>query len=257
MLDYIRGLISKNGKELNIFADDGIARLESISDYRHAYPYPHAVIDNLFNPNALRAVLKEWPESDSSNSDIHNDGVYVRKKVGTNWKTKFGPVTKKLFYEVASPIFLRALEKMTGMWGLIPDPYMLGGGLHATGVGGTLAIHSDFNKHPFFKIDRRLNVLVYLNEGWKPENGGALELWDADMKACRQKILPIFNRTVIFSTTSNSFHGHTEPVAGPPDMWRKSIALYYFSNGRADEGFPPDDSGSHSTLWQKRPEGEY
>ena len=130
---------------------------------------------------------------------------------------------------------------------------MFGGGLHATAAGGRLAIHADYNKHPVFKLDRRLNMLVYLNEGWTEANAGWLELWDSEMKQCVKRILPTFNRTVIFSTTSGSFHGQPEPIVGPPNLWRRSIALYYFSNGRADEGMPPDDSGEHSTLWQTRP----
>ena len=37
---------------------------------------------------------------------------------------------------------------------------------------------------------------------------------------------------VIFSTNDFSNHGHPEPVTCPPEISRKSIALYYFSKGR-------------------------
>ena len=84
---------------------------------------------------------------------------------------------------------------------MIPDPYLIGGGLHRTRVGGSLAVHADFNKHPRFTLDRRLNLLVYLNEDWTEANGGWLELWDRDMQRCVQRVLPTFNRTVIFSTS--------------------------------------------------------
>lgn len=57
-------------------------------------------------------------------------------------------------------------------------------------------------------------------------------MWDRDMLECKKKILPIFNKMVIFSTNDFSNHGHPEPVACPPEISRKSIALYYFSNGR-------------------------
>jgi Rps23 Pro-64 3,4-dihydroxylase Tpa1-like proline 4-hydroxylase len=67
------------------------------------------------------------------------------------------------------------------MWGLIPDPYLFGGLLHATASSGKLAVHADFNKHFRFKLERRLNMLVFLNEGWTEENGGWLELWDQQM----------------------------------------------------------------------------
>ncbi len=170
------------GTEMSIFAPDGIARLEQIDNYRSVSPFPHLVIDNIFNNDMLRMILQEWPSS-GNDSELHDDGTYVKKKFGTTWKTKFGPFTQKFFAEMAGPSFLKTLEKVTGMWGLMPDPYMFGGGLHATATGGKLAIHADFNKHPFFKVDRRLNLLVYLNEGWTDENGGWLELWDREMRA--------------------------------------------------------------------------
>ena len=51
------------------------------------------------------------------------------------------------------------LEALTGIEGLIPDPYFGGGGLHQIEPGGFLKIHADFNVHPKLKLDRRLNML--------------------------------------------------------------------------------------------------
>ena len=62
--------------------------------------------------------------------------------------------------------------------------------------------------------------------------GGHLELWDSGVKACEQRILPIFNRLVVFSTTDFSYHGHPDPLTCPDHRTRNSIALYYYSNGR-------------------------
>ncbi|MBL6457599.1 2OG-Fe(II) oxygenase [Belnapia sp. T6] len=245
-----------SGEDVPIFDPEGLARFESYGGYRSAQPFPHLVIDGLFNPEILRRVLTEWPGPEQE-VEHHNDGEVVRDKIGTTWKTRFGPQTRRLFAELNGPAFLQKLQSVTDMWGLIGDPYMFGGGLHATRTGGTLAVHADYNKHPFFKLDRRLNLLVYLNEDWTEANAGWLELWDQDMRACAERVLPVFNRTVLFSTTSTSFHGQPEPIQGPPDLWRRSIALYYFSNGRADEGSPPDASDEHSTLWKKRPHGDY
>src|SRR5262249_10915505 len=97
--------------------------------------------------------------------------------------------------------------------------------------------------------DRRLNLLVYLNRDWNDEYGGHLELWDPSMTRCVHKILPVFNRCVVFSTTDRSYHGHPTPLACPRDRNRKSIALYYYSNGRPQE----ERSESHSTLFRDRP----
>jgi hypothetical protein len=69
------------------------------------------------------------------------------------------------------------------------------------------------------------------------------------MKACVRKVAPAFNRCVIFSTTDFSYHGHPEPLACPVGVTRKSLALYYYSNGR-----PPEElSAEHGTLVRPRP----
>ncbi|MDQ1403522.1 MAG: hypothetical protein QOG03_1838, partial [Actinomycetota bacterium] len=62
-------------------------------------------------------------------------------------------------------------------------------------------------------------------------------------------ILPLFNRCVIFSTTSDANHGHPDPLQCPPDRTRKSMALYYYSNGR-----PAHEVGrDHGTAFAARP----
>jgi hypothetical protein len=152
------------------------------------------------------------------------------------------------------PAFLMALEKVTDVFGLVPDPYLFGGGLHFTRSGGRLAIHADFNKHFRYKLDRRLNLLIYLNKGWTEQNQGWLELWPRDMSSCAKRVLPVFNKTVLFSTTDFSFHGQPEAIIGPPDLFRRSIALYYYSNGRPQEEITP---APHSTLWKERPNAGY
>jgi hypothetical protein len=124
--------------------------------------------------------------------------------------------------------------------------------MHQTLRGGFLKIHIDYNRHESWNLDRRLNVLLYLNSGWDEKWGGALELWDADVKNCVQKIAPISNRLVIFGTTEYSWHGHPEPLACPAGVTRKSLALYYYSNGRPQE----EIAMMHSTVFRERP-GEH
>lgn len=237
-----------------VFAPGGLERLAGHEGYALATPFPHLALDRLFNPDLLRAIVDEFPDQNKDVVEAHNDGVYVRRKHNTTWETAFGPRTRQFFAEMASPLVLCALERVSGISGLMPDPYLFGGGLHFTGSGGKLAVHADFNRHPKLNLDRRLNLLLYLNEDWTEQNQGWLELWDRGMKTAVTRMLPLFNRTVMFSTTSFSFHGQPEPILGPPGLMRRSIALYYYTNGRpADEVSVAD----HSTLWQSRPEHGY
>ena len=125
--------------------------------------------------------------------------------------------------------------------------------MHEIRRGGFLKIHSDFNVHPQLRLNRRLNLLLYLNKNWKIDWGGQLELWDQEMKSCRAKVQPNFNKMIIFKTTDYSYHGHPEPLNCPENISRKSIALYYYTNGRPKEEINPKNGDSgQSTLFQKR-----
>jgi hypothetical protein len=218
----------------------------ALSDlYRSADPFPHIVMDGLFDDRELDAVVADFPRPEA-----------------TRWLAFDSPNEKKLgFYHEVSTItplvrrFLDAmngfemllfLEALTGIDGLIPDPYFGGGGLHQIEPGGFLKIHADFNVHPKLKLDRRVNMLVYLNRGWEEAWGGHLELWNADMSVCRQRIAPLFNRTVVFSTTDTSYHGHPHPLMSPEGVTRKSVSLYYYTAGRPDD----ERSEAHDTIFR-------
>ena len=162
-------------------------------------------------------------------------------------------MTRLFMYHLNSMTFLEFLGTVTGIKNLIPDPGFEGGGLHQIVRGGKLGVHADFNKHRDFNLDRRLNLLLYLNKNWREEYGGHLQLWDQDVKRCEAKVLPLFNRMMVFGTTDFTFHGHPDPLQCPEDMTRKSLALYYFSNGRPAE----ETTGGHSTIFRARDEKDF
>jgi Rps23 Pro-64 3,4-dihydroxylase Tpa1-like proline 4-hydroxylase len=215
--------------------------------YRSATPFPHIVIDELLPEEVLDAVLAEFPSPQAA--DWFAFDSPLERKLATKEDSPMGPATRHLLAELNSAAFVDFLERLTGIEGLVPDPHLVGGGLHQIERGGHLKVHADFNRHPRTGLERRLNVLLYLNRDWKPEYGGALELWSRDMSSCEARILPVFNRCVVFSTTSTSFHGHPEPLTCPEGRTRKSIALYYYSKDRPAE----ERAGDHNTLFQARP----
>lgn len=215
--------------------------------YSLAQPFPHVVFDQFVPEDAVQAILDEFPTPREIEWRHHEHKQ--SKKLATENETQLGSFTRQFIYHLNSGIFLNFLEALTNIQGLIPDPHLWGGGLHQIERGGHLGIHADFNRHPQLNLDRRLNLLLYLNKDWKEEYGGHLQLWDGEMKTCKEKILPIFSRCVIFSTTDFSFHGHPDPLTCPEGESRKSLALYYYTNGRPTE----EISKNHSTLYQKRP----
>jgi Rps23 Pro-64 3,4-dihydroxylase Tpa1-like proline 4-hydroxylase len=216
--------------------------------YSTAEPFAHCVIDDFLPAEVLDRVVAEfpapgcgWRHLDSANQN----------KLSAQREAQFGKHTRELLRECNSAGCLQFLERLTGIGGLIPDPHFEGGGLHQIERGGFLKVHVDFNKHPRLNLDRRINLIVYLNRDWREEYNGHLELWDRTMSRCVSKILPVFNRAVVFGTTGYAYHGHPERLNCPEGQTRKSLALYYYTNGR-----PADElAEEHGTLWQERSDG--
>ena len=218
-------------------------------DYAQAKPFPHIVIDNFLpDESILDKILEEYPKAEDI--DWQKFENKAEKKLANKHERYMGDNTRFLLYQFNSSTFISFLESLTGIDGIIPDPHFEGGGLHQIERGGYLKLHVDFNRNKKLCLDRRLNLLLYLNKDWKEEYGGYLELWDKDVTQCGKKILPIFNRLVIFTTTDFTYHGHPEPLTCPEGWTRKSLALYYYTNGRPAEEISEKE---HSTIFQARP----
>lgn len=220
---------------------------ELTAQYQAASPFPHVVIDDFLPPAILDKVLKHFDAIKVNDDSASFDRPQER------FKTSYQPDSmdddlRALFYSFNSRPFIKIMENITGIKGLIPDPHFLGAGIHEIRQGGHLSVHADFNHHVPMNLERRINVLIYLNKDWKAEYGGNLELWDEKMTVREHDIVPVFNRCVIFNTTSNSQHGNPEPINHPAGVSRKSIALYYYTS--TWDG----SKRSHTTQFQVRPD---
>ena len=219
--------------------------------YAAAEPFPHAVLDGLLPDEMLDLALEHFPAVDSAvwrEYENRHEG-----KLETQGEERLGPTLSWLLYQLNSAPFLRFLEELTGIRGLLGDPYFTGGGLHQIERGGRLGIHTDFTRHYTLPLYRRLNVLIYLNREWDEAWGGHLELWDPDMTRCVRSIEPSYNRMVVFTIGRATYHGHPDPLETPPGVTRKSIALYYFT------ATPPDEESAETTkatIFVTRPGAE-
>jgi hypothetical protein len=239
-----------------LYSEEFTRKLETLAkekaeEYANAKPFPYIYFDDFLPVEAAEAALRDFPEPKQltwTEFDRPNE-----RKLAFDAVEKLPSSIRDVLYFLNSRPMVQFLETLTGIKGVISDPYYVGGGLHQIKPGGNLEVHADFNHHVKLNLDRRINVLVYLNKNWKEEYGGHFELWNKDMTAAEQKILPLFNRCAIFSTTSTSYHGHPTPLACPPDRTRKSMATYYYSNGRPEE----EKGDAHSTLFKHRPGAVY
>jgi len=229
-------------------------RVESLqAEFRNNQPFEHFILDDFLPLPLAHALADEFPGSSSPIWIELKAFDQFNKRVLGNDRFLTG-LTRVFIHDLNSGLFVDLLERITGIADLVTDPQLLGGGLHQIDRGGYLNLHVDYSHHPSTHLNRRLNLLYYLNRDWKAEYGGALELWDRRRQQKRREILPLFNRCVVFATSPYSYHGHPEPMKGPDGLKRNSIVTYYYSNGR------PEDQGEaieHNTLFYQRPKDRF
>jgi len=195
---------------------------------RFTEPFPHTVIDDYLSAETVSKINGEWP--------IHGKWDREDGKGSKKWSR---PRLAKTAREVANAIDIGLIERATGISELFADPGLFGAGLHCIPRGGFLKMHVDFNQHPK-GWHRRVNVLIYLNEAWQDEWGGHLQLGLENAKL----IAPIGGRCVIFETNDESWHGHPEPLMCPPNIQRRSLAIYYYTK-------EPPSEPAHTTIYKK------
>jgi len=224
------------------------------SNYKDQKPFPHVVIDNFLNNDTIKLVTKF-----SKSLKLENCNYKSENKYGYNNINSYPDEIKELIIFLNSKEFIEKVEKLTGIPDcIIGNTTLKGGGFHKITNTGFLGLHTDFNNtcEGIYKydaidsLDRRINLLLYLNPEWKEEYKGHLWLCNKDEKKIEKKILPILNRCVIFSTTNKAIHGHPERLNVPEGITRDSIASYYYTkNTGKNVCFEGDNF--HSTIYYK------
>lgn len=227
-------------------------RLRAIPEETFAAPapFPHLTLDDALEPHAVAGMHRTVCQRPSSSWEKTTDQVEVKWR--SNWESEFDipEPARELVRFFNSGLFLRELSRLTGIPKLIADPYYTGGGFNLSRRGGFLDVHVDGNWHDAMAVHRRLNLILYLNQGWQKEWGGALGFYDETGEKLVKAIDPVGNRLVIFETHDKSFHGHPEPIQCPEDENRTSIILYYYTSApRPAEHVTVERP--HSALWKK------
>jgi hypothetical protein len=234
---------------------DIVDEAETLHDaFKAADPFPHIVLDGLFSPDLLDAICEDF-------EDVSARQMKRRKTANEyTFRSKADtviPLSAQLYFDtVNSNRFVQFLSVLTGIPALVTDPYLRNGGMHESRDGGKFDMHIDFTKHPVTNLDNRLVMITYLNRGWQDSFGGVLELWNAKEQRCVRKVVPEFGRTIIFEQTPDSLHGHPDPIRTPDGRKRRSLATYFYSNGR-DDGAAQSRHDTHfvapqgSSAWVK------
>ena len=215
--------------------------------FRDNRPYPHIRLVDFLGTDTAMAMAQEFPHPSSLEWTQYKHTN--ENKLGMPKRDLFPSTLGAVTDELNSREFVAWLSELTGIPNLIADPMLEGGGLHQSGPGGYLNVHTDFSMHHYHRPwHRRVNLILYLNPDWCEEWGGALELWERGMVRCGAKYPPLLNHALIFATDERSLHGFPDPLTCPEGTWRKSLALYYYTVEQ-DKKF-----AVHSTDYHARPQ---
>ena len=232
---------------LNIFDNKHYSNLakSNTKNYIDAKPYPHIVFDNFLPDNIVKIISSEYPDLDKINDSWKYHNHQYANRYLLEDTTLFSDNLKLFSFAISSRSFLLFLETLTGNEALLSDPYYLGGGAMITQTGGYLNVHVDFNWHQKLQAWRKCNVLFYLTPDWDESYKGNLELWSIDGKEKIKEVSPIFNRVVVFDTTSKSYHGQPEPIKNPNNIPRRVFSAFYYSTIKNED----TDSAPHYTKY--------
>jgi hypothetical protein len=221
--------------------------------FAQAAPFAHAVLDHLLPAPLADDLAAAFPAP----THPHWKRVDHAEQAGRLGHLQRGgfegvdPLVRHTLNELNGAVFLRFLEDLTGLRGLIPDPSFRAAGLHLTVPGGHLDLHADFNRDRFRDLSRVLTVLLYLNPGWDDRWGGHLELWPPDLSRCVTRIAPLHNRCVVLQNDDAGYHGHPSPLRCPDDRARQSLAAYYYMSDAARVAQDPryEPSPARGATW--------
>ncbi len=192
-------------------------------------PFNHVVVDNFLNPNLAQEISDEFINFNSTHW-VHYHSPIEEKKALNDWNL-FPPLSYQIFSFLNSETFLALLSELTKEH-LFADPGLHGAGWHIHGSGGNLNPHLDYSIHPKLGLERKYNIIIYVSKDLREHHGGHLGFWSHDSnneqpKELITEIAPLFNRAVIFDTTQNAWHGFSRKLNTPPNVYRKSLAIYY------------------------------
>ncbi len=196
------------------------------------HPFKYWVFEDPIHPRTAQEIYSELGHFKTFQGFYKYDNAFEKKYATDKWEL-FPPITKAWLSWTLTGDFVKWAEEVTGLKGLIPDPHLRGGGIHAHKEGGILKPHLDTTQHPDLKLIRRLNYIIYFNRNYEKSWGGGLELWsrrmNGELAEAAVTIEPGYNVGVLFETP-NSPHGFSTPWAAPDGITRKSLAVYLYTS---------------------------
>lgn len=212
-------------------------------DFHTAQPFPMTVIDNFLPETTALNMFNELQSIDESiwRTFTRNGSHMIELN-----KLHQTPIAFELTGYLHSASSMSQLSALTGIPGLIPDPYLVGAGYSKSFAGDTLKIHTDFNWNDTLKLHRAASMIIYLTPDWDPNWNGGLDFYDKERQNVITHVDCLFNRCIIWKYDKFGWHGHTKPLTCPPNRPRTTFRLFFYTSNST---FLEDDPPHRSQYW--------
>ncbi|KAG9101990.1 hypothetical protein FS749_000555 [Ceratobasidium sp. UAMH 11750] len=235
------------------------------AQYAASQPYKHAIIPKLFSDELLRNVKDEilenvrFTEKETDIYKVHQTGDLASLSYLTPEQRSLFPSVLKLRQALYSPEFRSFLRSVTGCGPLSGKKQDMS--VNSYKKGCHLLNHDDVIG------TRRVSYILYmplpLDQPWKPEWGGALELYPVTTLAdgtlepeCKpvNVIPPSWNQFIFFEIQpGRSFHSVEEVVVDEGDNRRQrlSISGWFHRPQEGEEGYDENDVPKEKSSLQQ------
>lgn len=207
--------------------------------FQAAKPFPHLVFERFVGVGFFRELAAQFPAPRRSGAGGYAERVVLRDI------RRAGPAYAALDGFLRSPRFLGWVAETAGLPWAARNPQDTCGGLIQDGHAAQLEPHLDVNC-TVPALRRRATLILYLNERWREDWGGALELFAAKDQPPRRRLLPLPGRAVLLQSGPRAWHG-VEPIALPParrSFGRRALIVNFYAPGR---------ERPHFQMWTPRP----
>ncbi len=199
-------------------------------------------IDNLLPEDLALEIFQAFPDKGTMTlKKSLRENKYVAAQMD-----KYEPILEEIVYAFQDQGVLKAVEKITGIQGMMPDDRLYAGGISLMAKDNFLNPHLDNSHDKDRERYRVLNLLYYVTPDWSHEQGGNLELWDDGPKGKPREITSHFNRLALMVTHEKSWHSVSQVMV---DRSRCCVSNYYFSATPLE-----DHEYFHLTSFRGRPE---
>lgn len=183
--------------------------------------FNYFIIDDLLPYDVARLIAKSFPSEELLKQ---RDTLREYKRVGVDFEN-YDSVMEKITYAFHDERVVAKVEQITGIKGMTPDRSLYAGGLSSMTKNSFLNPHLDNSHDDEGELYRVLNLLYYVTEDWKLENGGNLVLFPNGMNKPFVTVESRFNRLVLMETNDKSYHAVSKVIHSVP---RRCVSNYYF-----------------------------